>query len=163
MQADRQLHVLPVVGEAWLQETKAGRAWLLRRLKNHSLPLGYPTSWCQASPGFQFHQRFSTSSSKPARRSGKWGNRGFTGFIFSIFYILPGGEVAISDVDMDSFPGAYPAIPPVIQRLLMTIRKNCLSSRASPSQYLGSPRACPQGGSLFPMFLSSRSCPEPRI
>lgn len=42
---------------------------------------------------------------------GQMGKQRLPGIYFSIFYILPGGEVAISDVDMDSFPGAYPAIP----------------------------------------------------
>jgi hypothetical protein len=50
-----------------------------------------------------------------------------------------------------------------IQRRLTEIRKDILSSPPWPSQYFGSPRTCPQRWSLFPMLLSSRSCPEPRI
>jgi len=39
------------------------------------------------------------------------GKQKFHGIHFFHILLLPGDEVAISDVDMDSFPGAYPAIP----------------------------------------------------
>jgi hypothetical protein len=52
-------------------------------------------------PGFQLHQRFSASSSKPVRRSGKWGNSGCSDRVFSIIGNLPGNDVAIAGIDVD--------------------------------------------------------------
>jgi hypothetical protein len=53
------------------------------------------------APGFQLHQRFSASSSKPARRFGKCGNKGFAVWLLFISTILPGfgGTIAGFDVD----------------------------------------------------------------
>ena len=39
------------------------------------------------------------------------GKEWFPGIHLFDILLLAGGEVAFSDVDMDSFPGAYPAIP----------------------------------------------------
>ena len=41
---------------SWRQRTRAGRACLLHRLKNHSLPWGSPASWCQACRSYFHHE-----------------------------------------------------------------------------------------------------------